>query len=147
MGCSLSGFSVHGILQARILEWAAIPSPGYLPDPGIELGSPVFQVDSLPSEPSGKPYLGGFHSRHLLSHMSRGWMSKIKMLAGLVPCKSWEGRLYSRPLFLACRWPFSPYISSYHFLCGHVCLWVQISLFQGHQSYWIGVHPKQLILT
>ena len=25
MGCSLPGFSVHGILQARILEWAAIP--------------------------------------------------------------------------------------------------------------------------
>ena len=24
--CSLSGFSVHGILQARILEWAALPS-------------------------------------------------------------------------------------------------------------------------
>ena len=26
MGCSLLGFSVHGILQARILEWAALPS-------------------------------------------------------------------------------------------------------------------------
>ena len=25
MGCSLPGFSVHGILQARILEWVAIP--------------------------------------------------------------------------------------------------------------------------
>ena len=25
MDCSLPGFSVHGILQARILEWAAIP--------------------------------------------------------------------------------------------------------------------------
>ena len=28
--------SVHAILQARILEWAAIPSPGDLPDPGIK---------------------------------------------------------------------------------------------------------------
>ena len=27
MDCSLSGFSVHGILQARILEWVAIPFP------------------------------------------------------------------------------------------------------------------------
>ena len=31
MDCSLPGSSVHGILQARILEWVAIPSPGYLP--------------------------------------------------------------------------------------------------------------------
>ena len=28
--------SVHGILQARTLEWVAIPPPGDLPDPGIE---------------------------------------------------------------------------------------------------------------
>ena len=26
MDCSLPGTSVHGILQARILEWAAMPS-------------------------------------------------------------------------------------------------------------------------
>ena len=26
MDCSLPGFSVHGILQARILEWVAMPS-------------------------------------------------------------------------------------------------------------------------
>ena len=32
------GSSVHGILQARILEWVAIPSPGDLPDAGIEPG-------------------------------------------------------------------------------------------------------------
>ena len=38
--CSPPGSSVHGILQARILEWAAIPfSRGDLPDPGIEPGS------------------------------------------------------------------------------------------------------------
>ena len=28
--------SVHGILQAKILEWGAISSPGDLPDPGIK---------------------------------------------------------------------------------------------------------------
>ena len=33
--------SVHGIFQARILEWVAISSPGDLPDPGIEPGSPA----------------------------------------------------------------------------------------------------------
>ena len=30
------GSSIHGILQARILEWVAVPSPGDLPNPGIE---------------------------------------------------------------------------------------------------------------
>ena len=92
MDCSLSGFSVHGVLQARrvgshsLLQgifptqdwtqdscfagrfftiWAAreaseywigqpIPSPGDLPNPGIELGSPALQADALPSEPPGK---------------------------------------------------------------------------------------------
>ena len=31
------------------------PSPGDLPDPGIESGSPTLPADSLPSEPPGKP--------------------------------------------------------------------------------------------
>ena len=42
VGCSLPGSSVHGILQARILEWVATPSwPGDLPDAGIEPTSPT----------------------------------------------------------------------------------------------------------
>ena len=36
-----------------------IPSPADLPDPGIDLGSPALQVDSLPTELSGKPSLHG----------------------------------------------------------------------------------------
>ena len=36
MDCCLADSSVHGILQARILEWVAMPSPGDLPDPGIK---------------------------------------------------------------------------------------------------------------
>ena len=55
MDSSLPGSSVHRIFQARVLEWVAIPSPGYLPDPGIEPGSPGLQADALPSEPPGKP--------------------------------------------------------------------------------------------
>ena len=90
-------YLVHGILQARILEWVAfpfskgssqpgdrtqvfhtagrffaswapreaqehwsgylIPSPGDLPDPGIEPGSPALQTDSLLTELWGKPNL------------------------------------------------------------------------------------------
>ena len=34
--CSPPGSTVHGILQAGILEWVAIPSPGDLPNSGIE---------------------------------------------------------------------------------------------------------------
>ena len=51
---SLPGSSVHGLLQARILPF---PSPGDLSNPGIELGSPTLQSNSLPSEPPGKPLL------------------------------------------------------------------------------------------
>ena len=31
------------------------PSPGDLPNPGIEPRSPALQADSLPAEPQGKP--------------------------------------------------------------------------------------------
>jgi len=55
MGGNLPGFSVHGILQARILEWVVIPFSGDLPDPGIESGSPALQADSLLSELPWKP--------------------------------------------------------------------------------------------
>ena len=93
--CDPMDYTVHKILQARILacvsfpfsrgsskprdqtkvsliaggfftSWATrkaqeycsglpIPSPVDLPDPGIQLGSPALQTDSLPTELSGKP--------------------------------------------------------------------------------------------
>ena len=46
MDCSLSGSSVHGIFQARVLEGLPFPSPGDLPDPGIKPGSPALQADA-----------------------------------------------------------------------------------------------------
>ena len=57
MDGSLPGSSVHGILQARILELECVAisfSKGDLPDPGIEPRSRTVQVDSLPSEPPGR---------------------------------------------------------------------------------------------
>ena len=45
---------LHGILQARVQEWATIPSPGDLPEPEIKPKSPVLQAVSLSSEPPGK---------------------------------------------------------------------------------------------
>ena len=50
------GSSVHGILQARILEWVATPSSRDLPNPGIKPRSPTLQVDSLPDELPRKPH-------------------------------------------------------------------------------------------
>ena len=56
LDCILLSSSVHRILQARILEWVAIPFSRDLPDPGVEPRSPALQADSLPSEPLGKPH-------------------------------------------------------------------------------------------
>ena len=41
----------------RTLAWVPIPSPAELPNPGIELGSPALQADSLSTELSGKPVM------------------------------------------------------------------------------------------
>ena len=47
MECSCPpGSSVHGILQAGIIERVVISFPGDFPDPGIEPGSPALQADS-----------------------------------------------------------------------------------------------------
>ena len=54
MDCGLPGSLVHGIFQARVLEWLPFPSPGDLPDAGIEPRSPTLQADALPSEPPGR---------------------------------------------------------------------------------------------
>ena len=56
MDHSSPGSSVHGILQARILEWVAISFSRGSPDPGIEPQSSELQAESLPSEPPGKPF-------------------------------------------------------------------------------------------
>ena len=47
--CDPVEYTVHGILQARILEWVAVPNPG------IKSKSPTLQAESLPAEPPGKP--------------------------------------------------------------------------------------------
>ena len=52
--CGLSGSSVHGFFQQECWSGLPFPSPGDLPDPGIEPGSPSLQADALPSEPPGE---------------------------------------------------------------------------------------------
>ena len=53
MDCSPSGFSVHGILQARILEWVAVLSSKGSSQPSLL----HWQQHSLPLSVPGKPYL------------------------------------------------------------------------------------------
>ena len=51
------GSSVHEILQARLLEWVAIPFSRGSSQSRIKMRFPPLQADSLPSEPPEKPSL------------------------------------------------------------------------------------------
>jgi len=75
MDCSPPGSSVHGIFQARILEWVAMPSSGVKPS------SPVLQVDSLLSEPPGKPFMEPLTQE--LKRPRRHWVSRAR------GCRKW----------------------------------------------------------
>ena len=63
------------------------PSPGDLPNPGIEPTSPALQADSLPAEPQGKPKNTGVGS--------------LSLLKGIFPTQqSNQGLLYCRQILL-----------------------------------------------
>ena len=49
-----------GFSRQEYCSGLPFPSPGDLPDPGIEPRSPALQADALPSEPPGKPTLHEF---------------------------------------------------------------------------------------
>ena len=60
--CGLPGSRVHGMLQARILEWAAIPLQGIFPTQGSKLHLSCllhWQADSLPLVPPGSFFVFG----------------------------------------------------------------------------------------
>ena len=57
MDSSPPGSPIHGISQARMLEWVAISSPGDLPKPGIETVSPALAGGFLITEPPRKPQM------------------------------------------------------------------------------------------
>ena len=57
MNCSFPGCSIHGLSQARILEWVAISFSRDLPDPGIKHTSPVFGGGFFTMEPPEEPIL------------------------------------------------------------------------------------------
>ena len=57
---SLLGFSVHGFSRQEYWSGLPCPSPGDLPNPVIEPGSPALQENSLLSEPPGKPTVSNY---------------------------------------------------------------------------------------
>ena len=83
MDYSPAGSSVHGILQARILEWLPSSPPGDFTNPGIEHRSLVLQADSLPSEPPGKPKNTGVGNLSLL----QGIFPTQELNQGLLHCR------------------------------------------------------------
>ena len=97
MDSTLPGSSVHGILQARILAWVAIPSPGDLPNPGTEGRSPTLQAYSLPVELPGKPH-ESLRQRNqvLVSHVStilKQAIFKIRIVPTIPPLVRNTGEL------------------------------------------------------
>ena len=80
------------------------PSPGDLPNPGIEPRSPTLQADSLPAEPQGKPKKTGMGSLSLLQQTFPTW----ELDQGLLHCRwilyqlRYQRSLYLQYLFSKC---------------------------------------------
>ena len=72
--CYPLDYTVHGILQPRILKWVAFLFSRESPDPGIELGSPAWQVDCLPTELAGCWWKG---LKYFDSTQNVTWIHKV----------------------------------------------------------------------
>ena len=99
--CDPMDYTTFGILQARVLEWVAFPSPGDLPNPGIKPRSPTLQEDSLPTESQGKPMNTGMASLSLLQQvfLTQG------LNQGLLHCRRIVYQLsYQGSLITASNW-------------------------------------------
>ena len=115
MDCKLPVSSVHGIfplsIEFSLYPWnsagknsgvgknTTVPSPGDLPNPGIEHRSPALQADSLPSEPPGKP-----------KNTREGSLS---LLQGIFPTKeSNRGLLHCRRILYQLRYQRSCHVKT-----------------------------------
>ena len=96
-------YKVHGILQARILEWVFFfPSPEDLPNPGTEPRSPTLQENSLPAEPQVKPKNTEVGSLSLLQQI----FLTQELNQGLLCCRqilyqlSYKGTKQQKPTYI-----------------------------------------------
>ena len=93
--CYTMDYTVHGILQARILEWVALPFSRGSSQPGIKLRSPTLQADSLPAEPQRKPMT---NLDSILKNRNITLKTKVCLVKALVflevmyRCESWTIR-------------------------------------------------------
>ena len=81
--CNPMNYTVHGILQARIVEWAVFPFSRRSSQPRYWTRSPALQVDSLPAEPQGKPKNTGVGGLSLLQQI----FLTQELNQGLLHCK------------------------------------------------------------
>ena len=101
MNGSPPGSSVRGDSLGR--EYGSglpCPSPGDRPNPGIEPRSPALQVDSLPSEPPGKPMNTGVGS---LSFLQEIFLTQ-ELNQGLLHCRQILKQLATREALWVCRY-------------------------------------------
>ena len=112
--CDPLDYTVHGILQARILEWAVFPtSPGDLPNPGIEPRSPSLQAVSLPAETPGEPKNTGVGS--------------LSLLQGIFPSQELNQSLrHCRRILYQLSYQGSPpvYTHMYMYICTYIYIYM-----------------------
>ena len=79
--CNPMRYTVHAILQARILEWVAFPFFRGSSKPRDQTQVSAMQAESLPAEPQGKPKNTGLGSLSFLLQISptqkSNWVSCI----------------------------------------------------------------------
>ena len=102
---SLQLHTVRESLQARILEWVYFPSPGNLPNTGIEPRSPTLQADSLPP---GRPIIGKSQPLKGCVHLFCLFFSQVGRIRphlyepskGILPCIQAEGQYPLRQVIM-----------------------------------------------
>ena len=100
--CSVVSYIIHGILQARILEWVAFPFSRASSQPRDWAQYPTLQANSLPAEPPGKPTNTGMGSLSLLQWVFLTQeLTKVPCIAGWL-FTSWavrEARIESTTMY------------------------------------------------
>ena len=118
MDYSLSGSSVHRILQARILEWVTMPSSRESSWPTSSV-SPALQADSLPLDPPGKPKI---------PHV----VEKVSLCATIRESVKWKVKVIQSCLTLCNHMNCSPPGSSVHgILQATILEWVVVPFSRG----------------
>ena len=91
MDSSPPGSSVHGIIQARILEWVAISFSRGSSQQGIESASPALAGGFFTTEPLGKPLIYNYTLIYIILEKKMATHSSI--LAWIIPWTEEPGRL------------------------------------------------------